>query len=188
MTDAAPDTPKIAQPVAVARLSGRTEVAIHIEPDAAQNAAIAAYLGLDAVRKFRLKGTLRPVAARDWELSAALGATVVQPCAVTLAPVTTRIDERVHRRFVTDWHEPEGEEVEMPDDVDSEPLGAQIDIATVALEALALAVPDFPRAEGVALGESGVMRAAPEGETPLDDDAVKPFAALAQLRDKLNGG
>jgi hypothetical protein len=51
-----------------------------------------------------------------------LGATVVQPCVATLAPVTTRIETGVTRRYLADWQEPEGEEAEMPEDDTTEAL------------------------------------------------------------------
>ncbi len=60
----------------------------------------------------------------------------------------------------------------------------RVDLGEVLLEALALAIPPFPRANGVDLGE---IRAAPKGVDPMDDDALKPFAGLAGLRDKLDG-
>ncbi|CUX81753.1 MAG: putative metal-binding protein [Roseibaca calidilacus] len=186
MTHDLPELPHLAPSVAVGTLNGRKPREILIEPDAATCAAIAQYLGLSAVRKMRFHGQLAPLGARDWEVSGSLGATVVQPCAVTLAPVTTRIDERIQRHFIADWSEPEGEEVEMTLDDRQEPLGGRIDLSAIVVEALALALPEFPRAEGAALNPEGVLRTAPEGETPLDDDAVKPFAGLAALRDKLD--
>lgn len=186
-TDSPDDMPILAPAILVASLNGRKSRDVLVEPDAAQCQHIAQFLGISAVRKFRFQATLRPLGAQDWELSGHLGATIVQPCAITLAPVTTRIDEPVARRYLAAWSEPAGEEVEMPEDDTQEPLGTKIDVAAVAIEALALALPDFPRAPGVVLTEEGVLRAAPEGQTPLDDDAVKPFAALASLRDKLGG-
>lgn len=186
MTTELPGIPELAPPVSVASLNGRKTRAILIEPDAATCAEVARFLGLSGLRKFRFHGQLAPLAAQDWELSGSLGATVVQPCGVTLAPVTTRIDERVTRRFIADWSEPEGDEVEMTVDDRLDPLGQQIDLSALAVEALALALPEFPRAPGATLAPEGVLRAAPDGETPLDDDAVKPFAGLAALRDKLD--
>lgn len=186
MTSELSEMPRIAAPVSVASLNGRKARDILIEPDTAECAALARYLDLSALRKMRFHGTLSPAGAQDWELSGSLGATVVQPCSVTLAPVTTRIDERVIRRFTPELPEPEGDEVEMTIDETLEPLGTQIDLSATVIEALALAAPDFPRAQGVAMNEDGVLRAAPDGETPLDDDAVKPFAGLKALRDKLD--
>lgn len=186
MTPEQPDMPQLASPISPSSASRRTPRDILIEPDVDACASVAAYLGLTALRKFRFHARLAPLAARDWELSGSLGATVVQPCAVTLDPVTTRIDERVVRQFIADWSEPEGDEVELSIDVQQEPLGDRIDLSALVIEALALAVPDFPRAPGATIATDGVIRAAPEGDTPLDDAAVKPFAGLAALRDKLD--
>ncbi|MBN2760786.1 MAG: DUF177 domain-containing protein [Rhodobacteraceae bacterium] len=182
------DIPHIADAIPVASLNGRKPQPLRIAPDAEQTAQVARYLGFSALRKLRFEGTLAPKGRTDWEVSGTLGATIVQPCSVTLAPVTTRIDERILRLFVADWSEPEGDEVEMTFDDTQEPLGSRIDVSALLIEALALAAPDFPRAEDVAIAPDGVLRAAPEGDSPLDDAAVKPFAALAALREKLERG
>lgn len=165
---------------------------ITITPDAPARAAIAAALGIDALRKLRFSGSLAPLGARDWHLSGQLGATVVQPCVVTLAPVTTRIETEVSRDFLADWHEPEGDEVEMPDEVDADPLGSVIELGRVMVEALALALPDFPRAEGAELAQSTFTE---PGKVAMSDEDAKPFAGLAALRaqiaeddDSENGG
>lgn len=186
MSTESSDLPNIAAPIMVAGLNGRKPRNVTLEPDEAQCAAIARFLNVTTVRKLRFQAKLAPFGAQDWELSGMLGASVVQPCAITLAPVTTRIDQPVVRRYVADWSEPDGEEVEMPEDDTLEPLGNRIDLSMVVIEALALALPDFPRAAGVVLGEDGALRAAPAGETPLDDNAVKPFAGLAALRQKMD--
>jgi uncharacterized metal-binding protein YceD (DUF177 family) len=99
---------------------------------------------------------------------------------VTLAPVVTRIDEPVTRRFLADWSEPEpGSDSEMPEDDTVGPLGDRIDPSEVMAEALALAIPDYPRAEGAELGTAVFT---PPGAEPLTEDRIKPFAALARLR------
>jgi uncharacterized metal-binding protein YceD (DUF177 family) len=141
MSDATPD----ATVVALNR-PGRSAVPFELRPDAGDRQALAAALGIDAVRKLRFAGTLEPEGARDWRLEAELGATVVQPCVVTLAPVTTRIDTSVVRRYLADWQEPEAEEAEMPDDDTTEALPERLDLSAVMAEALALALPDYPRA------------------------------------------
>ena len=156
---------------------------VRIEPDQAELDAMAATLGLSALRKVRLEGELRPRGKRDWDLEAHLGATVVQPCVVTLAPVTTRIEERVERRFRADLPEPPpGAEVEMPEDDALEPLPETLDLARVLTEALALAVPEYPRADGASLGEAAFT--AP-GQKPMTDAEAKPFARLAELKSRL---
>ena len=50
--------------------------------------------------------------------------------------------------------------------------------AAVAIEALALALPLYPRAPGVDLGQ---VLAGPPGENPLTEADLKPFAGLAKL-------
>lgn len=169
----------------VASLNKRRSYPFDLRPDAAIRARIAAQLDLLELRKLRFHGSLQPMGRHDWMLEASLGATVVQPCAITLDPVTTRIDEKVQRRFIADLPAPEGLEVEMPEDDSQEPLGTVIDIGAIALEALALALPAFVRKPDAALGMEGRMAAAPQGAEPLSDARPKPFAALAALRDKL---
>lgn len=157
-----------------------------IEPSAQARAVLAENLGVSDIRKLRFQGRLTPVGKADWELAAQLGATVVQPCVVTLEPVTTRIDDAVARYFQADYQPPEeGSEMEMPEDDTVEALPATLDLAEVMAEALALRLPDYPRADGV---EPADMIAAPPGQQPLDDEAVKPFAGLADLLDKRGTG
>lgn len=146
---------------------------------------LADALQVASVRKARLKGSLSPVAGHDWQLKAQLGATVVQPCSVTLEPVVTRIDVEVDRHYTDAPLQDDidaGSEVEMPEDDTLEPVPEVVDLGAILLEELSLAVPTYPRADGVDLGR---VLAGPEGAAPLDDDAVKPFSALAGLRDKL---
>jgi uncharacterized metal-binding protein YceD (DUF177 family) len=109
-------------------------------------------------------------------LRATLEAVVVQPCSVTLAPVTTRIEEPVLRRYMPDLPMPDpGSETEMPEDDSLEPLPDAIDLAAVLAEALALALPPFPRAPGAAFGAAVF---APPGVAPLTDADASPFAVL----------
>lgn len=172
-------------PLRVGQIGGRKLQQIDLQPDAAQRQEIAQMLGLDALRKFRFHGELRPLGKSDWELVGVMGATVVQPCAITLAPVTSRIDERVTRRFLADLPEPDAHEIEMPEDDSIEALGQVIDISAIALEALTLALPAFPRAENANLSEQGHLEQTPPGADPLPQQTHKPFAGLADLKAKL---
>ncbi|WP_137700309.1 YceD family protein [Marimonas lutisalis] len=167
----------------VSDLSQTSETTFALRPDADALAAIAAELGLDGLRKLSFTGTITADGRRDWRLDAHLGATVVQPCVVTLAPVTTRIEEDVHRRYLA--HLPEddaGEEVEMPEDETINRLGDEIDVTEAMIEALALALPLYPRADGAELGEAVYTE---PGKAPMRDEDARPFAGLASLRDKL---
>ncbi|WP_347313349.1 YceD family protein [Defluviimonas sp. SAOS-178_SWC] len=175
------DAPPFSHPVRVTELAGRKPTRFDIAPDAGARARIAAALDILSVEMARLQGELRPAGRHDWTLDARLTATVTQACIVTLAPVTIEIDEAVVRRFLSDMPEPEGDEVEMPEDDSLEPLPETIDLGAILVEALALALPAYPRADGAKLG---TMTAAAPGAEPLDDDAIKPFAGLADLMKK----
>lgn len=179
--------PKTPAPTAFRRteLSSRKPTRFDFRPDPAQTAALVAELGLLDLAALHLKGEIRPIGRSDFELAAQLSADVVQPCAVTLAPVPARIDEPVLRRFIADWQDPEGDEVEMPEDDSAEPLPEVIDLVDVTREALALALPLYPRAPGAELGEA--VFAAP-GTAPIRDEDLKPFAGLAALKAKLEPG
>lgn len=168
----------------VAALNPRAEHPFELRPDADTCAALAEHLNASAIRKLRFAGRLRAEGGRGWRLDAELGATVVQPCIVTLQPVTTRIDTPVTRRFLPAHEiEPEpGDEIEMPEDDTLEPLGAEIDLQAVMTEALALATPAYPRAEGAALGEAVYSD---PGVAPLRDEDTRPFAGLKGLREAL---
>lgn len=170
-------------PFRVAALSANRPTRFRIQPDAEIQGLVAALLGISAVRGLSFEGEIRPRGRRDFDLEGRLAATVVQPCSVTLAPVTTRIEETVNRRYLADYVMPEGDEVEVSED-DSEPLPDVIDAGAVAVEALALALPLYPRAPGAELTEAGF---APPGVAPLSDADLRPFAGLADLRRKMGG-
>ena len=149
-----------------------------LAPTEPERRALAAELDLSALRKLRFEGEIRSAGKRDFVLTGRLGATVVQPCVQTLEPVTTRIEADVERRYVSDWQETVQE--------GAETLASHIDPHAVMLEALALHIPDYPRAENAPpLGEMVVTE---PGKTPLRDKDTKPFAALAALKGKLENG
>jgi len=167
------------RPLKMAALSRHQPFTFLLEPDAGARAALAETLGISQVRKLRFSGELIPEGRGDWLLRADLGATVVQPCVVTLAPVTTRIDQTVTRRYLARWQEPEvGSETEMPEDDTVEPLPELLDLAGVMAEALALALPDYPRVAGANLGEAVYTE---PGVEPLTEEKIHPFAGLAGL-------
>lgn len=168
----------------LARLSRAAPTNFTLEPDAEARTRIAADLDLRGLRKLRLDGKLHPEGKADWRLEAKLGATAVQSCVVTLEPVTTRIDTSLVRSYRADMPEPVGDELEMPEDDTIEPLPATLDLRALMIEALALELPDYPRAVGVELGQAVY---APPGVAPITDDDAKPLAGLAALRDKLAG-
>lgn len=166
-------------------LSQRKTHTFLLIPDSSRCEAIAADLDLIALRKVRLEGTLAPAGKHDWDLSAQIGATVVQPCVATLAPVTTRIEEKVRRGYRADLPEQdEATEIEMHHDETLEPLPDTIDLEEILTEALALALPAYPRVEGTQPDKTVFTE---PGKAPMTDDDARPFAGLAGLKDKLAG-
>uniref|UniRef100_A0A2A3JZ44 DUF177 domain-containing protein n=1 Tax=Alloyangia mangrovi TaxID=1779329 RepID=A0A2A3JZ44_9RHOB len=165
----------------------RRDVATEFDfrPEAEERAALAEELGLLGLRKARLAGRLTPEAGGAYRLTADLGATVVQPCVVTLDPVTTRIDEDISLLFrpAQQIADPDpGSEVEVPED-EEEPLPDVIDLRRVLSEALSLALPPYPRSEA-ALEMAETAPEEPEEE--LSESRPNPFAGLAELRDRLS--
>lgn len=168
--------------IRLADLTTRKATEFSLMPTADERQAVAEELGISGVKKLRFVGAITPIGRTDWTLTAALGATVVQPCVVTLDPVTTRIDEDVTRSYVADLPEPDAAEVEMPEDDTVEPVPVTLDLAQVMIEALSLALPAYPRAADADLGQAVF---AEPGVAPLRDEDTKPFAGLAGLRESL---
>lgn len=166
----------------VSELPQNAPTSFDIRPDAENMRALAENLDLVALRKLRFAGRVFAEGKADWGLEGALGATVVQPCVVTLEPVTTRIDVPVRRSYIAGLNTPDGEEIEMPEDDSCEPLGPTIDPAAVMAEALALALPLYPRKDDAALDDAVFTE---PGKEPMRDEDARPFAGLAALRDKL---
>jgi uncharacterized metal-binding protein YceD (DUF177 family) len=95
--------------------------------------------------------------------------------------VTTRIDETVERHYLAEMPDlPDGEEIEMPDDT-AEPLPAALDLGAVMAEALAIALPPWPRADDAELERSTF---AGPGTRAMTDEEARPFAGLKGLLDK----
>jgi uncharacterized metal-binding protein YceD (DUF177 family) len=182
MSDTSPRTSPSPSALRVSKLSQTAENSFELRPEAETLAQIAAALDLSNLRKLSFTGRVVPAGKSDWRLEARLGATVVQPCVVTLEPVTTRIDTDITRQFVRDYEMPDDEEVEMPDDDTTEPLGAWIDPQAVMIEALTLEVPQYPRKGEAELGQMVYTK---PGEAPMSDADARPFAGLAGLKDQL---
>lgn len=166
----------------VADLPQNTATSFELRPEKDELENIKQDLGLLGLRKLSFAGQVRADGKRDWVLTGTLGATVIQPCVVTLEPVTTRIDMPVSRLYVADWSDPDEPEYEIPEGDETEPLGAEIDPEIVMIEALSLALPQYPRKDGAELGQADYTE---PGKQAMTDEDAKPFAGLAELRDAL---
>jgi len=173
------ETPQILK---ISALDSQGENAFDYRPTPKIADEIARDLDLLGLRKARIWGTVRPTGKRDWALEAKVGATVVQPCVVTLAPVTTRIEEPVERTYLARFETPEATEVEIPDDVSAEPLPEEIDLVVLLSESIALALPPYPRSDDADHDSYSVTE---PGVAPLTDEDVSPFAALKGFKDSL---
>lgn len=179
MSDMTPDTMQLR----VGDLHAGRVFRFDLRPEPRTLAALAQDLDLRTIRKLAFAGALHPEGQRGWRLEAHLGATVVQDCVATLEPVTTRIEEDVTRRYTTDpGPQIQADEMEMPEDDSIEPLGQIIDLGGVLAEALALALPPYPRSDGAALERTTF---APDGVEPIRDEDMKPFAGLAALKKRM---
>ncbi|MEM9795337.1 MAG: DUF177 domain-containing protein [Pseudomonadota bacterium] len=175
--------PVLSHPLRLTDLPRTKPVHVRLVPDEGQLEALSDRLDVDVLRKVRLEGDLAALGKTDWLFQGQLGATIVQPCRVTTHPVTTRVDETLLRTYSATYETPEGEEAEMPEDDSIEPLPGVLDMGDVLEEALALVIPDFPRAEGA---DEIDLSVAPPGAEPIDDDKIKPFAALASLKARMD--
>lgn len=163
-------------------LSPRKPTRFSYRPEAKDRAALATDLDLLGLSALELTGEIRPAGRDELLLEARLTARADQPCSVTLVPVPAVIDEPVRRRYVAGLDLPEADEVEMPEDDTIEPMPEVIDLAEIAAEALALALPLYPRAPGVEFAQA---LHAGDGVAPLSDTDVKPFSALQGLAEQL---
>lgn len=180
------DNPEFARVLEISALARGDAFDFELRASPGESEALARLLGLQSLRKLRFAGQLSPLPDGGWTLEAQLGATAVQTCVVTLEPVTTRIDQPVRRRYVASGRQQGRELIVAPDgDDEIEPLADWIDLGLVAVEALALALPAYPRKPDVALADRVY---APAGAEPIEDETVRPFAALAALRGKLGEG
>jgi uncharacterized metal-binding protein YceD (DUF177 family) len=168
----------ISLPFRTGALSLRKPQQFDLAPAKADRVLLAALLGISAIHHLRFKGEIRSAGRQDFVLEGELTARVEQPCGLTLAPVVTDIRETVQRRYLAGLALPEADEVEIPAEDDAEPLPEVIDAGAVAAEALALALPLYPRAPGAEL-PAAVF--GPPGVEPLQDRDLKPFAGLANL-------
>lgn len=148
-----------------------------LAPNEAERAQIAEWSDVSAVPFFEAKVTLKRLSPSRFSYVASLKAQVVQPCSVTLEPVSQGIEEQFTRELHLTHatrHRPElvelapgaGED-EAPEEIES----PRYNVAGPVLEEFSLAIDPYPRAPGVAY------------EPPQDEKPASPFAILAKLKE-----
>lgn len=182
MTESIDNLP-FTRPVRVSSLAPSSEFSFDETPSPTELEAISEYLGIVSVKKMRFSGVIEPFGKEGWHLKSKLGASVTQECILTLEPVKTRIDLSFKRKYLPMSESfTSGSEVEIPEDIDVEPLTEVLDLGFVAVEQLMLELPEYPKAENALFEEHNI---APSGVKPLTDEDIKPFAGLAALKEKL---
>ena len=150
------------------------------QADASERAALARRFGARSVAALEIEAESAPWGPGGWLVRGRARARLEQTCVVTLEPVETAVDEPFERRFAPESRFAEAEALLAPDARDElEALGAEIDLGEIAAETVALALDPYPRKPGAAF-EGRVQ--GPPGAEPLTDEAARPFARLAALR------
>jgi uncharacterized metal-binding protein YceD (DUF177 family) len=168
-------------PYRITDLPGRKPTHFNLIPDGHIRAAIAKFLDFPKLKNLSFAGSLTPKGRSDWILEGELRADVVQECIITLEPVPAKLHEKVRRTFMTEMPAVTGDEEEMPEDDTIEQLTGTIDVGAVMIEALELALPLYPRAKGAELGAAQFSE---PGTEALNDETIRPFAALGDLLKK----
>jgi uncharacterized metal-binding protein YceD (DUF177 family) len=154
---------------------------LHLVADEAERKAIAERLGLDGIERFEAHVVL----TRDGDRVGANGriaARMDQRCVVTGESVPANVDEPFDVRFIPE--PPVGhpdEEIELKAEECDLVFhdGAAVDLGSALADTLALSLNPYPRSAAAesALRDAGV----------LSEDEAGPFAALAQLKRKMEG-
>lgn len=150
---------------------------IVLAPAADDLSKLAAWLEVSAVARFSATVRLRRLSPTRFLYSAEFEADVVQPCVVTLEPVTSHIARMFERELHLSAHRapPKAEVLTLAagdDDTPDEIDNRRFDVAGPVLEELSLAIDPYPRAPGVAF------------EAPTDSAGARetPFAVLGRLK------
>ena len=144
-------------------------------------------LDLLNIKKISFMGKLYPLSLNEWSLKAELRATVKQKCVISFKPVQTIVHETIDRTFSPSTiqnaseADDDGTSPVLFDDTLQE-FNDEIDLAEIIFEELILLLPLYPKLEGAELGPYSVTE---PGAKPLNEEDLKPFAQLSELRDKL---
>lgn len=147
--------------------------------DAAEREALAETFGLSEMVSLTANLLVKPWRGDGLSVAGPVTAVVVQPCVVTLVPVTQTIEEEIALRFQPQSRlrtgtgdievDPTGED---PPDVFD---GESIDLGAIAAEHIALGIDPYPRAPGAEFASNG-------DDSDADDEEPSPFAVLEQLK------
>lgn len=170
--------PEFSRLVPLTRL-GKEPLRQEIAANTEECTALARRLDLVALDRLSAEVELARQSDGTILLTASFSAEFAQSCVVTLDPVAGSVSETFALRYGPPEWEPEGGGDE--DEPAFEPLSDEvIDIGEAVAQELALALPPFPRIEGVSVESEIGPAAASEAEPG-------PFAALARLAGRRDG-
>lgn len=150
----------------------------------AEERALCDFYTLLSVESFEAELFLQKKTGSRFHLTGVVKAVVIQPCVVSLAPVTQPIEEEIDLSLVPEtefdrfMEKSDGEGalvLSFNHDVPDTFTGETIDVGALMLEHLALGLDPYPQAEGAQMDKTKI-----EGE-----DRPSSFAALAELRAKM---
>lgn len=138
---------------------------------------LAARLRIPSLADVAANLVLKRAGKHQVKLSGTLSFTAVQDCVVTLEPVESAIDTEFEIVFSEEEQEA-AEDTVMPD-LALEPVeNGEIDLGEVVAQQISIALPDYPRAEGVVF--DGHIEA-PEALLPPEQRTSRPFATLLKV-------
>jgi uncharacterized metal-binding protein YceD (DUF177 family) len=176
------DRPQLSRSVRIDDVKDGEERLIEVTP--AERAAIAALLDVAALDQLSFACRFHRRGEGRHFLQGTLAASVTQTCVVSLEPVASMLQIAVEIEF---WPAPLVEQFTASSDEAvshgmadwPEPIvEGKIDLGPVIYETLATALDPYPRREGASFEWSNA------GEAPGAEQAVNPFAALAQLKQR----
>ena len=152
-----------------------------IEANAAERAALAAFLNLPSIEALSASLALMRSTNGGVRVTGAVCGELTQVCVVSLEPFPATIDEEIDVRFAPRAQggaarrtAAEPETFSMTDDSEPDPIvDGKIDLGALAAEFFALGLDPYPRRPGVSF------------ESPEEPEAaVSPFSALASRAEK----
>lgn len=172
----AQDSPRFERIYNLASL-GRAGDEVRVSAPGEELVRIARWAKVRSLASFEATVELRMLSPERFRYDALLKCEIVQDCVVTLEPVRTVIERKIHRELhLTDSKKFDPEVVvdanAEDDDVREEIQSPRYDLAAPLLEELALAIDPYPRAPGVAFAPPDAPEVRPES----------PFAVLKKLK------
>ena len=139
-------------------------------------------LNVEKLLSFSFKGRLVRQNNKRYELRASFTATTVQNCIVTWKPIKAVITDKIERHYSEEQVEHKVGDVSLDiNSKDLELIRKELNIGAVVIEALCLAIPDYPRKKNVRFAGATITSS---GLKPLDKNLSNPFLILKDFLNK----